>query len=330
MEMIDESSRIGKSVTINEGVIIGKNVIIEDDVYIDYGCIIRDNVHIKKGSFIGAGSILGEYLMDFYKDKTNKVYPLVIGENCLIRTGNIIYGGTVIGDNFESGHKVIIENNCNISSDVRIQNNVIIHSYTDIGSYTKILDKTVLGRKPVATGSIERKIEDNLGNLQIGTGCVIGVAATIYKGTYIANDVLIADNASIREECFVDDGCVISRGVTINYNTKIGKRTKIMDLTHITGNMVIEDDVFVSVGITSTNDNTMGRTDYGDDHVKGPTIRKFATIGGGACLLPGVEVGENTIIGMGSVVSKNISSKKVAMGIPAKIVKDVPEYLIKK
>lgn len=328
--MINSSAKIGQNVTIKEGVIIGENVTIEDDTYIDYGCIIRDNVYIKQGSFIGARSILGEYLMDFYKDKTNKVHPLVIGENALIKTDNIIYGDTVIGDNFQSGHKVLIENNCDISNNVMIQNNVIVHSNTLIGNCTKILDETILGRIPVATGSIERKVEDNLSNLQIGSGCVIGVSATLYRGTHIADNVLIADNASIREGCFIDDGCVISRGVTINYNTKIGKRTKIMDLTHITGDMIIEDDVFVSVGITSTNDNTMGRTKYGEDHVRGPVIRKFATIGGGACLLPGVEVGENTVIGMGSVVSKNIPSKKVAMGIPAKVVKEVAIDLLKR
>lgn len=328
--MINSTTKIGKNVTIKEGTIIGGNVIIEDDVYIDYGCIIRDNVHIKKGSFIGAKSILGEYLTDFYENKINKVHPLVIGENSLIRTENVIYGDTMIGSNFQSGHKVTVENNCNLSSNVTIQNNVSIHPYTNIGMNTKILDETILGRIPVATGSIERKVEDNLSELQIGSGCVIGVAATIYKGTHIANDVLIADNVSIREECFIDDGCVISRGVTINYNTKIGKRTKVMDLTHITGNMVIEDDVFVSVGITSTNDNTMGKSTYGEAHVRGPVIRKFATVGGGACLLPGVEIGENAVIGMGSVVSKNIECNKVAMGIPAKVVKDVAENLIKK
>ena len=327
--MIHTTAKIGQNVTIKEGTIIGENVIIEDNVYLDYGCIIRDNVHIKKGSFIGARCILGEYLMDFYKDKINKEHPLVIGENALIRTETVIYGDTLIGDNFQCGHKNIIENNCNISNNVLVQNNAIIHANTSIGEHTKILDETILARCPVATGSIERKIDGNLKELKIGSGCVVGVASTIYIGTSIANNVLIADNASIREGCFIDDACVISRGVTINYNTKIGKRTKIMDLTHITGNMIIEDDVFVSVGITSTNDNTMGRTSYGEDHVTGPIIKKYATVGGGACLLPGVEVGENSIIGMGSVVSKDIPDRKVAMGIPARVIKDVALDLVK-
>ena len=79
--MIHPTAQIGQDVTIKEGVIIGDKVIIEDNVYIDYGCIIRENVHIKKGSFIGARCILGEYLMDFYKDRTNKLHPLIIGEN---------------------------------------------------------------------------------------------------------------------------------------------------------------------------------------------------------------------------------------------------------
>ena len=328
--MLYSTVKIGRNVTIKENVIIGKNVILDDDVYIDYGCIIRDNIHIKKGSYIGARSILGEYLMDFYKYRTNNIHPLVIGQNCLIRTENVIYGDTVIGDNFQGGHKNIIENGCNIGNDVLLQNSIIIHSDTIIEDDVKILDETILGRMPVATGSIERKVEDTLNCLKIGSGCVIGVSSVIYKGTTIGKNVLIADSASIREECFIDDSCVISRGVTINYNTKIGKRTKIMDLSHITGDMIIEDDVFISVGITSTNDNTMGKTAYGKDHVKGPVVRKFATIGGGACLLPGVEIGENSVIGMGSVVSKNIACNKVAMGIPAKIVKDVDENLIKK
>lgn len=328
--MKELTAKIGLNVKIKEGAIIGNNVTIEDDVYIDYNCIIKDNVYIKKGSFIGARCILGECKDDSHEDMLNKSHPLIIGENALIGYENIIYGDTEIGNDFKCGHKNIIENNCRLYNNVVVQNNVIIHENSLIGNYTKILDETILGRKPIATGSIERRIDNKLSKLKIGDGCVIGVSATVYVGTCIGNDVLIADNASIREGCFIDDDCVISRGVTVNYNTKIGKRTKVMDLTHITGDMVIEDDVFVSVGITSTNDNSMGRMQYGEDHVKGPVIRKFATIGGGACLLPGVEVGENTVIGMGSVVSKNIPSKKVAMGIPARVVKDVAENLIKK
>ena len=111
---------ISDSATIKENVIIGDNVIVEDNCYIDYGAIIRDNVHIKKGSYIGTRCILGEYLMDFYSDRINKVHPLVIGENALIRSETIIYGETTIGSNFQTGHRVTIREGSMIGNNVRI------------------------------------------------------------------------------------------------------------------------------------------------------------------------------------------------------------------
>ena len=75
---------------------------------------------------------------------------------------------------------------------------------------------------------------------------------------YIFIGTLIGDGASIREQCRIGDNCIVSRLVTINYNAKIGNRTKIMDNTHITGNMEIGDDVFISV-VATTNDNNIGR-----------------------------------------------------------------------
>lgn len=132
--IIEDSACIGKNVTIKEGCIIEKNVIIEDDVYIDYGCIIRSNVHIKKGSYIGARSILGEYLLDFYKERENKIHPLVIGENSIIRTENVIYGDCVIGDNFNTGHKVTIRENSKIGNNCSVGTLGDIQGYVEIGN----------------------------------------------------------------------------------------------------------------------------------------------------------------------------------------------------
>jgi len=242
---------------------------------------------------------------------------MVIGLNVIINKNSVIADSATISNN------VVIEENVTIEADVFIGNNVIIYQGTTIKKSTQILDNSIIGRKPRATKSVERQLNDDKNKLVIGERCVIGSAAIIYTGSVIGNDVLIADNVSIREECFIDDNVIISRCVTVNYNTKIGKRTKIMDLSHITGNMVIEEDVFISVGVTTTNDNSMGRSGYSIDHVKGPVIKKFATIGGGASILPGVEIGENAIIGMGAVVSKNIPANKVAMGVPAVVIKEV-------
>jgi acetyltransferase-like isoleucine patch superfamily enzyme len=118
--------------------------------------------------------------------------------------------------------------------------------------------------------------------------------------------------------------------VTVNYRTKIGSRVKVMDNSHLTGNALIEDDVFISTGVTTTNDNAMGRQPPAgaDWTAAGPTIRRFATIGQGACILPGVEIGQNAIVAAGAVVTRDVLPETVVMGVPARVVRKLkPEEL---
>ncbi len=209
--MIHPSAKIGQKVTIKEGVIIGENVTIENDVYIDYGCIIRDNVHIKKGSFIGAKSILGEYLMDFYIDKTNKVHPLLIGENALIRTENVIYGDTVIGDNFQSGHKVTIRENTKIGNRVRvgtlsdiqhqcyIGNYVSIHSNCFIGEESKVNDYVWIFPHVVLTND-PTPPSDKLLGVTIHSFAIIAARSLLLPGVHIHEDALVGAGAIVTKD----------------------------------------------------------------------------------------------------------------------------------
>ena len=96
-----------------------------------------------------------------------------------------------------------------------------------------------------------------------------------------------------------------------------------MDNTHITGNMKIGNHVFISVLVATTNDNTMGREEYDEDHVQGATIGDDVTIGAAANILPGVAIGKNVIVGSSALVTKDVPNNKVVMGVPAKIVRDV-------
>lgn len=209
--MFDNTVKVGNNVTIKEGVRIGKNVTIEDDVYIDYDCIIRDNVHIKKGSFIGARSILGEYLMDFYKDKENKVHPLVIGENSLIRTENVIYGDTAIGDNFQSGHKVTIRENNKIGNNVRIGtlsdiqhhcyigNYISIHSNVFIGEESKINDYVWIFPHVVLTNDPTPPSNELLG-VTIDSFAVIAAKSILLPGVHIHEDVLVGAGTIVTKD----------------------------------------------------------------------------------------------------------------------------------
>jgi acetyltransferase-like isoleucine patch superfamily enzyme len=73
----------------------------------------------------------------------------------------------------------------------------------------------------------------------------------------------------------------------------------------------------------TTNDNYMGRTEKRKSLMKGPTIRRSARIGGGSILCPGIEVGEEAFVGAGAVVTKDVPPRKVVVGSPARVLRDV-------
>ena len=221
------------------------------------------------------------------------------------------------------GKNVDLQSNVTLGSGCTIGNNVTIYSDTQICNNVVILDGSVIGRPPIATKAISRAIAAVIKPTILKDGCVIGVNAVIYRGVVVGIDTLIGDLCSIREECIIGDECIISRAVTINYNTTIGNRVKVMDTTHLTGNMLIEDDVFISVLVSTANDNSIikshGQSTYGS-HVQGPIIRQFATIGVGAILLPGVEIGKGAIVAAGAVVTKDVDPNTMVMGVPARPV----------
>lgn len=223
-----------------------------------------------------------------------------------------------------------ISNTCVIYDNVTLGKGVIIHDFvviypnTVIEDGVEIYDHCVLGKIPTAVKNVKRKLKNNYDSLIIGKDTILCPGVILYTGTTVGKRCLLGDNSSIREECVVGDDSILSRNVTINYNSRIGNKVKIMDGSHITGNAIVEDNVFISVMVSTTNDNSMGRNNY-DEKMKGPVIKKGVTVGAAANILPGVEIGENSIVAAGAVVTKNVPSNVVVMGIPAIIKRELKE-----
>lgn len=215
-----------------------------------------------------------------------------------------------------------IAKTCIIHDKVKIGNGVVIHDFvviypnTVIEDGVEIYDHCVLGKIPTAVKSLSRNLKEKYSQLIIGKDSILCPGVVLYTGSVVGERCLLGDNFSMREECVVGNDCILSRNVSINYNTRIGNKVKVMDNSHITGNAVIEDEVFISVLVATTNDNSMGRVKY-NDTVIGPTIRRAVTIGAGANILPGIEIGQNSIVAAGAVVTKNVPEKVLVMGIPA-------------
>lgn len=217
----------------------------------------------------------------------------------------------------------IIHEGAKVSDSAIIGDYVVIYPGVEISDNVEIMDHAVIGRLPKSASSSKRKIQKEYKVTVIGNESVVSPGAVIYTDVIIGEGTLVGDNASIREGCRIGDGCIIARNVSVNYNTMIGNSTKIMDNSHITGNMIIEDHVFISVLVATTNDNLIGKGEYSDEREKGPYIKTGATIGAAANILPAVTIGRNALVGAGAVVTKDVPDGKVVMGMPARIVRDV-------
>lgn len=152
----------------------------------------------------------------------------------------------------------------------------------------------------------------------------------------IADDVKLGQNVRLSKfinlyGCEIGDESKIGAFVEIQKNAKVGKRCKISSHTFICEGVEIEDNVFVGHGVTFINDSyPRATTEAGelqtesDWVVEKTVVRKGASIGSGATILANVEIGENSIIGAGSVVTRDVPPNVIVAGNPAKILRSVP------
>src|ERR671936_111606 len=110
--------------------------------------------------------------------------------------------------------------------------------------------------------------------------------------------------------------------VVVDNDVVIGERVRIQTNVYVTAYSVIEDDVFVGPCAMTTNDHTMARHAPGHQ-LRGATLRRASRIGGGAVLVPGVEVGEEAFVAAGAVVTKDVPPRAFVVGVPARQVREV-------
>jgi UDP-2-acetamido-3-amino-2,3-dideoxy-glucuronate N-acetyltransferase len=126
--------------------------------------------------------------------------------------------------------------------------------------------------------------------------------------------------------CELGDDVKVGTFVEIQKGSKIGSRCKISSHTFICEGVIIEDEVFIGHGVTFTNDvfpravTSEGKLQIDGDWKCIPTlVKRGASIGSGATLLCGITIGEHSVIGAGSVVTKDVPAYAVVAGNPARI-----------
>jgi UDP-2-acetamido-3-amino-2,3-dideoxy-glucuronate N-acetyltransferase len=204
-----------------------------------------------------------------------------------------------------------------------IADTAIVYPGTIVPDDCTILDYAVVGKPPTLSPRSTTKQEE-LPPLELGAGTIVSTGAIVFAGTRIGERVIVGDQACVRERCVIGDDVVIGRGALVENDTTVGGLTKIQAMAYITAYSTLEEQVFIAPCVQTTNDNFMGRTEKRHDLRKGPTIRRGARVGAGAVLCPAVEIGEEAFVGAGAVVVDDVAPGVVVVGVPARVLRDVP------
>jgi len=235
----------------------------------------------------------------------NRIDPTAkMGAGCDFGFGAVVMAGAEVGDGVSLGH------------------HTVVYPGVRIGPGTRVQDNSVIGR-PTITSRTSTRQADERPPLVVGAGCIIGCSVVLYWGSEIGDGVMVADLASVREGCRIGAGSIVGRACVVEYDTVIGERVKIQSAAYITGNMVIEDDVFIGPSVSTANDGKMDRVK--GEPFAGPVIRRAARIGANATILPGVAIGADSVVAAGAVVLSDVSEHAVVAGVPAAVKGTVAE-----
>lgn len=153
----------------------------------------------------------------------------------------------------------------------------------------------------------------------------------------VKDDVCLGENVKIHHPelvnlygCKISSGCIISPYVEIGQGVIIGERVKIQAFAFIPEGVTIEDEAFIGPHVCFTNDKYPRSTNpdgslksSGEWKVTPTVVCKRASIGANATIICGVTIGEESIVGAGSVVTKDVLPHSIVVGNPAKVIRKI-------
>ena len=155
---------------------------------------------------------------------------------------------------------------------------------------------------------------------------MIHPTADVSPEARVGEGTLIWHEAQVREGAVLGTGCIVGKGVYVDRDVVVGDRVKIQNRASLFRGVTVEDDVYIGPHVSFTNDrypravNPDGTAQTDADWELVPTlVRKGASIGAGALILPGVTVGRWAMVGAGAVVTRDVPDQGLALGNPARL-----------
>jgi acetyltransferase-like isoleucine patch superfamily enzyme len=179
---------------------------------------------------------------------------------------------------------------------------------------------------PCIVGKAPRACEPGERELHIGRDATVRPFTTLYAGSTIGERLETGQGASIREDNVLGDDVSIGTNTVLEFGNRVGNRVRIHSGCFLEM-VTIEDDVFIGPNVVFTDDpHPMGCPRY-TECKGGATVRRLARIGANSTILPGVVVGENALVGAGSVVVDDVPDGAVVVGNPARVIRRVDELV---
>ncbi len=172
--------------------------------------------------------------------------------------------------------------------------------------------------------SIEKLDQISVG-AKIGNNCIVRSGTVIYENVTIGDLVETGHNVLIREGSTIGNKSRIGSSAQLDGKVKIGRNVNVQSNAYLPHLTVIEDDVFIAPNVVFTNDLYPPSR-----RCTGIIVEKGATIGANACIVVPAKIGEGSVVGAGSLVTRDVPPGMVAMGVPAKPRMNAGEYMRKK
>ncbi len=227
---------------------------------------------------------------------------------------------------------------CFLEEDVRILSHVLLGGNVHVASNTTILGPARIGqnsyigqncvighppRKELKSVILGEKMKRDLTDIvHVGENCIIRSGCILYSNVTLYDNVELGHNVLIREGVTVGSGTMVGTSTVIDGQSEIGQNVRIQTGVYVSPYTRIEHYVFLGPNCLLLNDKYIMQK---DSPLQGPTIKKGASIGGNAVIMPAVTVGEGAVVGAGAVVVRDVEPKTIYVGVPARRLKAVPD-----
>jgi acetyltransferase-like isoleucine patch superfamily enzyme len=193
----------------------------------------------------------------------------------------------------------------------KIYENVAIGEGAVIGDFV-IIGEPPRGKKPGELKTV------------IGKNATIRSHTVIYAGNIVGDNFQTGHHVMVREENKIADNVSIGTSSVVEHHVHIGDNVRIHSQAFIPEETTLEAGCWIGPNVVITNARYPLSQEV-KSSLRGATVRKNAKIGANVTLLPGVVIGENALVGAGTVVTRDVPAGKVVVGNPAEVIRDISE-----